>query len=175
VRAFSLPPEKEGEQPKPLEHLEAAILTPGGSVLVSDEDKKRVYRFDGQSAYKGPFPDAKERRVSRMLIDGEGAIVWLDREARVVQVLNEAGVVARTIGPRGAGFELRKPVDLAVDPFRNVYVAEEEGGVLVFSPQGQLLATIGAADLRRPRAIALDAAGALLVYDDRLQRVARFK
>ncbi len=62
-----------------------------------------------------------------------------------------------------------------MDPFRNVYVAEEEGGVLVFSEQGRLLATVGAAELRRARALALDPSGALLVYDDKLGRVARFQ
>jgi glucose/arabinose dehydrogenase len=47
--------------------------------------------------------------------------------------------------------------------------------VLVFTPQGQLLATVGAADVRKVKAVTVDPAGALLVYDDKLQRILRFK
>ena len=70
---------------------------------------------------------------------------------------------------------MRKPADVAVDAFRDTYVADEEGGVLVFSPQGQLLATLGGAELKKPRALTLEPSGAVLVYDDKLQRILRFK
>ena len=39
-------------------------VTPGGTVLVADEKRKKVYRFDAKYQYQGPFPDAKEREVS---------------------------------------------------------------------------------------------------------------
>ena len=113
--------------------------------------------------------------MSRIVLDGEGGIVMLDRSERTVHVLDEDGKVLRTIAARGPGYELKKPVDVAVDAFRNAYVAEEEGGVFVFSPQGQLLATVGAADVRKVKAITLDPSGALLVYDEKLQRILRFK
>ena len=64
---------------------------------------------------------------------------------------------------------------MAVDAFRNVYVADEELGVLVFDPQGRTLLTLAGPDLRRARALTLDASGALLVYDDRAERVLRFR
>jgi glucose/arabinose dehydrogenase len=66
-------------------------------------------------------------------------------------------------------------VDVTVDAFRNLYVADEEIGVLVFDPQGQPLAKIGGPELRRPRAVAIDATGAVLVYDDRAERVLRYR
>jgi hypothetical protein len=56
-----------------------------------------------------------------------------------------------------------------------VYVADEELGVLVFDPQGKPLATLASPELRRPRALTLDAAGAVLVWDDRAERVLRFR
>ena len=76
---------------------------------------------------------------------------------------------------RGPGYEIKKPVDVAVDPFRNLYVLDEEAGAFVFTPQGQLLATVGAGELRKARALTLDPSGALLVYDDKLERIIRFK
>ena len=62
-----------------------------------------------------------------------------------------------------------------MDPMRNTYVADEEAGVLLFSPQGQLLATLSAEELQRPKALTLDPTGAVLVYDDKLERILRFK
>ena len=64
---------------------------------------------------------------------------------------------------------------MAVDPFRNVYVADEDQGVLVFSPQGQILLTLTTAEVRRPAAIALDPTGAILVHDEKAQKVLRFR
>jgi TolA-binding protein len=174
LQTFAIPGSKPGET-EPLEKLEAAAVTPSGSVLVSDEKKKKVFRFDGKLQYQGPFPDAKERQISRIVLDGEGGIVMLDRDEKTVRVLDETGRVLRTIAAHGPGYDLRKPVDVAVDGFRNTYVADEESGVLVFSPQGQLLATLGGSDVRKARAVTIDPSGGVLVYDDKLQRILRFK
>ena len=173
IRTFSTPPEKLGAAPRPVDKILAAALTPGGSVLVSDEDREGILRFDAKGQYLGAFPgkDATKRKVSRILVDGEGAVVTLDREERAVRVWDEAGRLLRTVGPAG----LKRPSDVAVDAFRNLYVADEEVGVLVFNPQGQLLATIASPEMKRPRAVTLDATGAVLVYDDRAERVLRYR
>jgi hypothetical protein len=173
LRAFTTPPEKTGGEPKRLESILAATLTRGGILLVSDDDREKVLRFDGEGKLLGTFPpqDSARRKVMRLLLDGEGAVVWLDREEKAVRVFDETGKALRAIGPGG----FRKPVDVAVDPFRNVYVADEEQGVLVFDPQGKPLATIAGPELRKPRALTLDPSGAVLVYDDKAQRIVRYK
>jgi TolA-binding protein len=174
VLTFTIPTDKP-DQPEPLEKIEAALLTPGGTLLVSDAKRKRVYRFDRKGRYQQPFPDNKERQVTRMVLDAEGGIVMLDRDEKVVRVLDEAGKVLRTVAARGTGWQLQKPADVAVDPFRNVYVADEEGPVHVFSPQGTLLASITAPEMRKPVALTLDPAGALLVYDEKAEKILRFR
>lgn len=173
IRALATPPEKAGGAPKPLGHILAAALTRGGALLVSDEEREKVLRFDAKGQLLGTFPpqDTARRRVTRLLVDGEGAIVWLDREEKTIRVWEEAGKAVRVIGPAG----LKKPVDVAVDPFRNLYVADEEQGVLVFDPQGRPLATIAGPDLRRPKALTLDASGAVLVYDEKAERILRYR
>jgi outer membrane protein assembly factor BamD (BamD/ComL family) len=173
IRSFSMPPEKPGAAPKPLDKILAAAITPGGVVLVSDEDREKVFRFDAKGQLLGTFPpnDAAKRKVTRILVDAEGGILTLDREEKAIRVWDETGKPLRSLGPAG----LKKPVDVAVDPFRNLYVADEELGVLVFDPQGKPLATLASPDLRRPRALTLDASGAVLVYDDRAERVLRFR
>jgi TolA-binding protein len=174
IKSFATPTDKPAE-PDPLDRIEAAVVTPGGSMLVSDGKRKRILRFDGQDKFVGPFPDAKEREVTRMVLDGEGGIVVLDRDQRTVSVLDESGRVLRTVLPRGTGWELRRPADVAVDPFRNLYVADEEAGVFIFTPAGQLLGSIAGGELKKPLAVTVDPAGAVLVYDDRAQKVLRFR
>jgi TolA-binding protein len=174
LMSFSIPGDKPG-QPEPLDKIEAAVVTPGGAVLVADARRKRVYRFDRGGQYQQPFPDAKEREVARMVLDGEGGIVMLDDEEKTLRVFDEAGKPLRAMGPRGTGWQLQRPVDVAVDSFRNVYVADETGSVVVLSPQGQLLASITAPEMRKPIAVTVDPAGAVLVYDEKAQRILRFK
>ncbi len=174
IRTYTTPPEKPGALPKPVEKILAAALTPGGVVLVSDEDREAVLRYDGKGEYQGTFPggrDAAKRKVTRILLDGEGGIVTLDRDEKTVRVWDESGKQLRSVGPVG----LKRPVDVAVDAFRNLYVADEETGVHVFTPQGQLVTTIASPELKRARALTLDASGAVLVYDERAQRVLRYR
>ena len=78
--------------------------------------------------------------------------------------------MVRTVGPGG----LRKPVDMAVDAFRNVYVADEDQGVLVFNPKGELFFKRAGGELRKASAIAIEASGAVLDYDDRSDRILRY-
>jgi sugar lactone lactonase YvrE len=172
LKSYAIPSEKPGI-PEALDRILAAALTPGGSVLVSDEKRKRVYRYNGKFEYQGLFPekDTKERVVSRMFVDGEGGIVLLDREEKTVRVLDETGRLLRTVGPAG----LRRPVDAAVDPFRNTYVADEEGAVQIFSPSGQPLASLTGPELKKPRALTLDPTGAVLVWDERAEKVLRYR
>ena len=172
VKTFAVPSDKPGV-PEPLERILSAVVTPNGAVLVADEKKKKVHRFDAKQEYLGTFPDkdTKERVITRMFLDGEGGIVLFDKEERTVRVLDETGQVLRTIGPAG----LKKPVDAAVDAFRNTYVADEEGAVQVFDEKGQVLSTLAVPEMKRPRALTLGADGAVLVYDDRAEKVLRFR
>ena len=171
VRTFTIPTDKPG-QTEPVDKISAALLTASGGMLVADEKRKKVYRYDARREYQAPFPDAREREVTRMAMDSEGGVVMLDHADRSVRVFDETGKVLRSLGPRS---DMRKPVDVAVDAFQNTYVVDEDAGVLVFSPQGQLLATVGAQELRKPTAVTVDPAGAVLVYDEKAQRVLRFK
>jgi hypothetical protein len=113
--------------------------------------------------------------VRRLASDGEGAILLLDTDAKTVQAFDEGGKPLRALPARGSGYEIKKPLDIALDPFRNLYVADADQGVLVFSPQGQLLTTVTAAELRRAAALTLDLDGSVIVYDDKAERLLRFK
>jgi len=173
IRAFSLPPEKPGDERKPLEGILAAAVMPGGSVLVSDEKNDTVYRFDAAGQLQGHFfqRGARKREVTRIVLDGERGIYLLDRKEKMVSICDENGRTVRTIGPSG----LRKPMDIAVDAFRNVYVADADEGVFVFNPQGEPFFKIAGPEMKKATAIAVDAAGAVLVYDDGSDRILRYR
>jgi tetratricopeptide (TPR) repeat protein len=175
IKAFAVPADKVGEMEN-LEKITAAVQLPGGILLVADEKRKRVFRYDAQSRFQGPFPDAKEREVTRLSLDGEGGIVMLDERDKSVRVFDVSGRQLRAIGAKGAGYEIKKPVDVAVDELRNTYIADAEGGIYIFGPAGQLVTVVaGTGEMRRPRALTLEADGALLVYDERAEKVLRYR
>jgi hypothetical protein len=173
IKSFAVPTDKG--VPESLEKITAAAVTQNGSILVADEKRNRVCRYDAQFQYQGPFPDAKPHSIVRLLVDGEGGIVMLDDDEKTVRVYDEAGKLLRTVGGKGANPELKHPTDVAVDAARNLYISDEEAGVLVVSPNGKLLTTVSGEALKRAKALTLDPSGAILAYDDKAQRVVRFQ
>lgn len=173
LRGLSIPSDKPGV-PEPLEKLTAALVTPGGSLLAADAKRRRIYRFDLAGQHQGLFGDGREIEAARLLLDGEGAVLAFDADQRVVSFFDETGKLLRSLPLRGEGFDLRKPVDVALDAAGNVYVADEQAGVAVLSPKGKLLARFGG-ELKKPRALTLDPGGAVLVYDEKLERVMRYQ
>ena len=75
---------------------------------------------------------------------------------------------------RGSGFELKRPVDIAVDAQLNIYVADSQAGVFIIGRGGQLLATLGAGQLKEPVALTLGPDGSVLVYDKKARQIFRF-
>lgn len=173
VFSFSIPAEKPGEM-EAIERIGAATILVSGDTLVSDLKRKRVLRFKG-STFSSVFPDRGEREVIKMLTTPRGEVVMLRKDDKSLEILDDAGRLVSKIGPRGSGFEWKKPVDVAIDAFSNLYLADEDQGIFVFSPKGELMTTFGASDVKKSRAIAIDLTGAALVYDDRAETLVRFK
>ncbi len=173
VFSFAVPTDKPGEMEN-LDRLGAATVLVSGDVLVSDLKRKRVLRFKG-SAFIAVFSDRAEREVVKLLTTPRGDVAMLRKDDKSVEIFDSGGRLIRKIGPRGAGFEWKKPVDIAIDAFSHLYVADEDQGIFMFSPAGELMIVFGAPDLRKSRAIAIDLTGAPLVYDDRTETIVRFK
>ena len=173
VFAFTIPGEKPGEV-EAIDRIGAATILVSGDTLVSDLKRKRVLRFKG-GTFSSVFPDRTEREVVKLLTTPRGDAVMLRKDDRSIEIVDDSGRVVSKIGPRGTGFEWKKPVDVTVDAFSNLYVADEDQGIFVFSPRGELMTTFGASDVKKSRAIAIDVTGAALVYDDRTETIVRFK
>ena len=173
VFSFAVPTEKPGES-ETIDRIGAATLLVSGDTLVSDLKRKRVLRFKGNT-FSSVFPDRSEREVIRMITTPRGDVAMLRKDDKSLEFFDENGRLISKLGPRGAGFEWKKPVDFTMDPFSNLYVADEDQGIFVFSAKGALLTTFGTTDVKKSRAIAIDLTGAALVYDDRAEVIVRFK
>jgi DNA-binding beta-propeller fold protein YncE len=173
VLSFSAPSNKPGVM-ESIDRIGAATLLVSGDTLISDLKRKRVLRFRG-ATFASIFPDAVEREVVKLLTTPRGDVVMLRKDEKSVEILDDGGRLLSKIGPRGPGFEWKKPADVAIDAFSHIYVADEDQGIFMFSPKGDLITTFGSADLRKARAVAIDLTGAALVYDDRAEAIMRFK
>jgi len=173
VMAFAVPSEKPGVL-EPVDRIGAATIMVSGDMLVSDLKRKRVLRFKGDT-FAAVFPDRSEREVVKLVTTPRGEAVMLRKDDKSIEVWDDSGRLVLKLGPRGPGFEWKKPVDVTIDAFSNLYVADEDQGVFVFSAKGELMTTFGASDVRKSRAIAIDLAGAALVYDDRTETIVRFR
>ncbi len=173
VLSFSIPAEKPGEM-EIIDRIGAATMLLSGDMLVSDLKRKRLLRFKG-STFASGFGERAEREVIKLLTTPKGEVVMLRKDDKSVEIVDDGGRLVTKIGPRGPGFEWKKPADVAIDAFSNVYVADEDQGIFMFSAKGALMATFGAADLKKSGAIAIDLSGAALVYDDRTETIVRFK
>ena len=91
------------------------------------------------------------------------SIIWTDRTGKaLVKIPRE-----------GAGYLLESPADIAFDMFQHLYVLDKTQ-VVVFAPSGKLVAVFtpdAQSAFRSGKALALDDAARLYVYDDAQERV----
>ncbi|MEO8360271.1 MAG: tetratricopeptide repeat protein [Vicinamibacteria bacterium] len=173
VFSFQIPSDKPGEM-ESIDRIGAGTIMVSGDALISDLKRKRILRFKGNT-FSTVFGDKTEREVIRLLTSPRGDIVMLRKDDKSIEVMDESGKVIGKYGPRGPGFEWKKPVDVTLDAFSNFYVADEDQGIFVLSPKGELMTVFGASDVKKAKAIAIDPSGAALVYDDRTETIVRFK
>jgi len=171
--SFSTPSDKPGVMDA-VDRIGAATVLVSGDILISDLKRKRILRFR-DNVFVSVFGDRSEREVIKLVTTPRGEALMLRKDDKSIEIVDESGRLVSKIGPRGPGFEWKKPVDVTIDAFSNIYVADEDQGIFLLSPKGALMSTFGASDVRKSRAIAIDLSGAALVYDDRTETIVRFK
>jgi streptogramin lyase len=176
---LKVPDEKKG--PKPLEKIRAATRDRFGDVYVYDESQRKVLRFDPNGNVKGPFPDSTPREALLLEVDSSGNIMILNKKDRSVEVFTPDGVRVARLQKRGAKWDLKKPVDVAVGGAGYIYLLDQDSGqVVVFDPSYQFVAllspsNLGGGALGKPTTLDVDGTGALYVYDDKAKTLIRFK
>jgi TolA-binding protein len=155
-----------------LDEIAAVGVLSTGERLVADRDRRGVFKFDAAGRFAGPLAAV---RANRLAVGPGDVVALLDRDAKTVAVFDRAGKPAAKLQARGAGYELRDPVDLAYDSMGHLYVLEKSV-VAVFAPDGHLVTSFSAPDrtangFRDASALALDDAGRLFIYDEAAEKV----
>jgi sugar lactone lactonase YvrE len=154
--------------------MHAAVGLSTGDVLVSDGDTRSVLQFSDAGKYIGEF---SKTDASRLVVNQLDHVAMLDREARSVAIIDRDRRPLQHIGPRGQGYEFKNPVDIAFDAFGHLYVLDRGSfTVWVFTPDGKLrtqftLAEKAPGAFARARALTVDSAGRLFIFDERAEAV----
>jgi TolA-binding protein len=159
---------------RPLEELAAVGVLSNGDIIAADRRTRAIHRFDAEGQPRGAFAAVN---ASRLAINERDDVVAIEREGKSVALLDAAGTIVRRIPPRGEGYTLADPADVAIDAIGHIYVLDrDQAAVFVFTKDGRLLASLrspeaGESAFRQPSAIALDPAGRLYIHDERQRTV----
>lgn len=166
-------PQKDGKL-RQADEIPAVLPLSNGDRLISDRKGKAVIRVAINGKYLKNFATLNaERMVMNQIED----IAILDRDTKSVVVVDREGKQLIKILPKGTGYELDNPVDVAFDPFGNIYVLDRGKPALhVFNQKNKLLASFSMPEkdpgsFPRPQAFGLDGAGRVYLFDDRSQRI----
>jgi TolA-binding protein len=159
---------------RPLEELAAVGVLSNGDIIAADRRTRAIHRFDAEGQPRGAFAAVS---VSRLAVNERDEIAAVEREGKSIVLLDPAGTIVRRIPPRGEGYTLAEPADVAIDAIGHVYVLDrDQAAVFVFTKDGRLLATLrspesGESAFRQPSSIALDPAGRVYIHDERQRTV----
>lgn len=159
-------------QPKLLQDLSAGAELPNGDLLVADRDLRAVARFGPDGRFAGMFAQGRFRTITI----GPSDHVALLHDDRDVTIADRNGTVLARIPAQGAGYDLGAAEDLDFDVLGHLYVLVRDG-IAVFGPDGRLIRAFssGPQGFRNARALAVDLAGRLYVYDDDQERVVVYR
>lgn len=160
----------QGTSARLLQEIAAGARLSTGELIVADRDVRSAARFDAAGKFLGNFASG---RISRVAVSPGDDVALIDSDAKSVTWADRTGKVLAKIPPRGTGYVLESPADVAFDVFQHLYVLDKTK-VVIFAPGGKLVATFtpdAQTAFRSGSALALDGAARLYIYDDAQGRV----
>lgn len=168
-------PQVAPKPPRPLEKIPAAVMLSSGHRLVVDRESKSIVRYDAAGRYIDPF--MATINTERMATNGLDDVAVIDRETKAVVILDRDGKPLSKILAKGANYQFDEPVDLGFDRLGYLYVLDRgRASVFVFGPKNRLMTTFTIAEnvpgaFTRARALGLDPAGRLYIFDEKPKRI----
>ncbi|MBI2835031.1 MAG: tetratricopeptide repeat protein [Acidobacteria bacterium] len=165
---------KPDNTPRPLEEIPAGARLSTDEILLVDRQERSIARFSSSGKYLDRFAPGAPARIA---VDALDRVAALDKDAKTLTILGSDGRQISQIAARGPGYELKNPVDVAFDALGHLYVLDRDlGTVFVFGPPNRLVTQFSVPEkspgaFRRAKALAVDSAGRLFIYDDRAERV----
>ena len=163
-----------GREPRQLEEIPAVITLAGGNRLAIDRKAKTVIRMSAAGKYLSNFAAVNAERLARNEFDD---VAMIDRDSKSIVIADRDGKTIGRIPAKGTGYQFDDLADLAFDGLGHLYVLNK-ASIHVFTPgpKPALLGTISSSGrepgaLQKPKALALDAAGRLYVFDESSQRI----
>jgi sugar lactone lactonase YvrE len=158
-----------------LEDLTAIAVRSSGELLVADKGTKSIGRFSPDGMLVDLFSPLGALRLA---IDDADRVTVLQQDGRIA-LLDADGRTRTTLAPRGQGYEIDKAVDVALDPLGHLYVLDRgQGAVHVFAtrPTPRFVATFSLprkapGAFREARALCVDRAGRLYIFDEDAERI----
>lgn len=163
-----------GRAPRQVDEMPALLATAGGDWLVADRKAKAVIRISPGGKFLANFANVNAEKLARNSYDD---VAMIDRDSKSIVIVDREGKTLSRIPQKGPSWQFDDPADLAYDGLGHLYVLDSRRAAIhVFAPGGRLITTITSpvrqpGSLQRPRAMAIDSAGRLFVFDDSSQRI----
>ena len=172
---ITVPPSEPNKPPRAVEEIPSVVMTSTGQRLVVNKKDKTIVRFDPAGRYIGPFMTAiNTERVAINVLDD---VAVIDKDAKAVSILDRDGKPLSKILAKGPNYQFDEPVDLAFDRLGYLYVLDRgKSSVYVFGPRNRLITTFTLAEnapgaFTKARALGVDAAGRLYIFDEKAKRI----
>ena len=168
-------PQPAPKPARPVEEIPSVVALSTGQRIVVDKKEKTVIRVGANGQYLGPFATAinTERLATNALDD----VAMIDKDSKAITLLDREGKPLSKIMAKGANYQFDEPVDMVFDQLGHLYVLDRgKASVYVFGPKNRLITTFTLAEkspgaFTRARAIGLDAAGRIYIFDERVKRI----
>lgn len=168
-------PQSGKPEPRRVEEIPSGVALSTGDRILVDKEKRDVIRLNAQGVYAGPF--ATGLNTERLAVNRLDDVAMIDKDSKSIVIVDRDGKSLMKIAGRAAGYQFDEPVDLEFDQLGHLYVLDRgRQSVFVFSPRGRLLTAFALPEkapgaFARARALAVDAAGRLYIFDERARRV----
>jgi TolA-binding protein len=166
-------PQQDGKI-RQAEEMPAVLALTNGDRLIADRKGNGVIRVSVAGKFVRNFAAVNAERLAMNQLED---VAILDKDSRSIVITDRDGKPLSRIAPKGPGYELDNPVDVAFDGFGHLYVLDRGKPALhVFNTKYKLIASITMPEkdpgaFPKPQAFGLDGAGRLYLFDDRSQRI----